>query len=387
MFGFNPESGQAFVLSIPRDTFVGNNEAKAGGFDKINALYQKSPKSPKNAEEIETVKAVENLTGIKINYYVTVKNSALVDIVDAIGGVEFDVPIDMDYDDPSQDLHIHLKAGKQKLNGDQAEQLVRFRHNNNGTSYSAEYGDNDEGRMRTQREFLKTVVSQVVQWHNVTKVEDITKAMFNNLETNMSLQKMLGYASYAGSFDTNNLEMGQLPGKAVMLNNLWFFKVDKQGTDEMVDGYIDKLGLDEREKKKYILDDEIKKSVTNTNKNNKSDSNNSTKKNTTTNQTKTKSKNTVNKNEVKSNNSNKKNMINDDDTNKQKEGQSQNVVKNTVKQNTETKTNNVDNNKNDKPKSTENKPTGGETKKENTVTPVQPKNNVDTPIDPQKTNE
>lgn len=104
--GFNPETNQAFLLSIPRDTFVGSNEATAGGFDKINALYQKSPQ--------KTVEAVENLTGINIDYYITVKTSALIEIVDAIGGVDFDVPINMDYDDDTQDLHIHLKAGQQK---------------------------------------------------------------------------------------------------------------------------------------------------------------------------------------------------------------------------------------------------------------------------------
>ena len=163
--GFNPETNQAFLLSIPRDTFVGSNEDTAGGFDKINALYQKSPQ--------KTVEAVENLTGVNIDYYITVKTSALVEIVDAVGGVDFDVPINMDYDDDTQDLHIHLKAGQQKIDGEKAEQLVRFRHNNNGTTYSAEYGDNDEGRMRTQREFLKAMATQVVQWNNIDKVKEI----------------------------------------------------------------------------------------------------------------------------------------------------------------------------------------------------------------------
>ena len=74
--------------------------------------------------------------------------------INEIGGVEFDVPIDMEYDDVTQDLYIHLDKGYQKLDGEQAEQLVRFRKNNNGTSYPYEYGDNDIGRMRTQREFL-----------------------------------------------------------------------------------------------------------------------------------------------------------------------------------------------------------------------------------------
>ena len=94
--GYNPKTQASFMLSIPRDTFVGNNENTANGYDKINALYQKDVK--------KTVAAVEKLTGVKIDYYVVVKTSALVQVVDAIGGVEFDVPIDMKYDDPTQNL-------------------------------------------------------------------------------------------------------------------------------------------------------------------------------------------------------------------------------------------------------------------------------------------
>ena len=240
--GFNPETNQAFLLSIPRDTFVGSNEATAGGFDKINALYQKSPQ--------KTVEAVENLTGINIDYYITVKTSALIEIVDAIGGVDFDVPINMDYDDDTQDLHIHLKAGQQKINGEKAEQLVRFRHNNNGTTYSAEYGDNDEGRMRTQREFLKAIATQVVQWNNIDKVTEITNAIFKSLKTDITLSKILGYVPYATSFDVNNLEMDQLPGTPEKINELWFYKADTSETSELINGYIQKLGLDDKEKAK-----------------------------------------------------------------------------------------------------------------------------------------
>lgn len=92
--GYNPDTQKAFMLSIPRDTFIGKNEETAGGFDKINALYQKDVQ--------KTIDAVEKLTGVNINHYVVVKNTALPAIVNAIGEVEFDVPIDMNYDDPTQ---------------------------------------------------------------------------------------------------------------------------------------------------------------------------------------------------------------------------------------------------------------------------------------------
>ena len=165
--GYNPKTQASFMLSIPRDTFVGNNENTANGYDKINALYQKDVK--------KTVAAVEKLTGVKIDYYVVVKTSALVQVVDAIGGVEFDVPIDMKYDDPTQNLHIDLKKGLQKIDGPKAEQLLRYRHSNpdaNGkmTTYPASYGSDDFGRMRTQREFITATVKQMADWKNLSNI-------------------------------------------------------------------------------------------------------------------------------------------------------------------------------------------------------------------------
>ncbi|CDA30236.1 cell envelope-related function transcriptional attenuator common domain protein [Clostridium sp. CAG:492] len=348
--GFNPETNQAFILSIPRDTFVGSNEATAGGFDKINALYQKSPQ--------KTVEAVENLTGINIDYYITVKTSALIEIVDAIGGVDFDVPINMDYDDDTQDLHIHLKAGQQKINGEKAEQLVRFRHNNNGTTYSAEYGDNDEGRMKTQREFLKAIATQVVQWNNIDKVKEITNAIFKNLKTDITLSKILGYVPYATSFDVNNLEMDQLPGTPEKINELWFYKADSSETSELINGYIQKLGLDDKEKAKYIKTN-VKKTKTTKSKNTTTKNETVNKKNTVVNQTKNTTNNTI-KNTVKSKNETKNQSVKnekDDDEKKEntikKENTVQNKIENgtndnnktnenTEKNNTESKNNDTD---------------------------------------------
>ena len=134
------------MLSIPRDTFVGRSESTANSTNKINAQYQN------DGNVSDMLDAVNNLTGLNIENYVIVKNEGLIQFVDAIGGVEFDVPIDMEYDDAKQNLHIYLSKGRQRLNGEQAEGLLRFRHNNDGTSYPTEYGDNDIGRMRTQRE-------------------------------------------------------------------------------------------------------------------------------------------------------------------------------------------------------------------------------------------
>ena len=235
--GYNPSTQKAFMVSIPRDTFVGSNPNSADGYDKINALYQKSAES--------TVEAVELLTGVKIDYYVIVRNISITSIFECIGNVEFDVPIDMDYDDPTQDLHIHLDKGYQTLTPEQVEQLLRFRHNNDGSSYPSSYGDNDYGRMRTQREFLAAVIDQLSSLENIGKLKDIASMVYTNVQTNMSGFKVLDYVPYALQFSTSNLRSEQLPGKSALINQLWFYTASKVETRTLMDELMIYLELDD----------------------------------------------------------------------------------------------------------------------------------------------
>ena len=223
---YNPKTQTAYMLSIPRDTFVGKNQNTAKGTDKINSLYSKSPE--------KLLEKVSDITGIDVEYYAVVDNNALIEIVDIIGGVNFNVPIDMDYDDPTQDLHIHLSQGIQKIDGKKAEQLLRFRHNNDGTSYPVEYGDNDYGRMRTQREFISETLKQTLVIKNIFKSKEILDTVFNNIETNMEIKELLPYIPDAVEFDINSIISNQLPGESKKLNNLWFFVYDKKETKKLV---------------------------------------------------------------------------------------------------------------------------------------------------------
>lgn len=224
---YNPKTQKATLISIPRDTFVGTNKQKATSYDKINALYQSSPE--------KTLAAVKKITGLDIKYYVVISNNALVQLVNEIGGVEFDVPIDMNYDDSSQKLAIHLKKGKQKLNGEQAEGLVRFRKNNNGTSYPVEYGDNDLGRMRTQREFITEVAKQTLQLKNITKIGSFIDIVKENVTTNITNWSTIkDYIAYAVDFNTENIQTASIPGEADYYNKLSFFIYNKKETDKLV---------------------------------------------------------------------------------------------------------------------------------------------------------
>lgn len=196
---FDTNNKTASLLSIPRDTLVRYN----GKNTKINAVYSHG-KGEAMAQE------VSELLGVPVDFYVSVDLNAFKAIVKAIGGVNFDVPIDMDYDDPYQDLHIHLKKGYQKLDPEQAMGVVRFRHNNDGSGYVRQ----DLDRVETQRNFLAALVSQTITVSNVTKVTELINILNKYVDTNMPLDSMIYFATAAIGMDLDTaLTTGTLPGE------------------------------------------------------------------------------------------------------------------------------------------------------------------------------
>ena len=120
LVNFHPESGKVNILSITRDIMV---KSDSGGIYKINALIGLGG-------EAEIIEKVEKLTTMPVHYYLTVNFKGFREIIDLLGGVEIDVPFDMKYDDPYQNLHISLNKGRQILDGEKAEQYLRYRKGN-----------------------------------------------------------------------------------------------------------------------------------------------------------------------------------------------------------------------------------------------------------------
>lgn len=233
---YNPNTQKANLLSIPRDTFTGKNTKKAVASQKINSLYNIN-KTPD-----KTLAAVNELTGLDIKYYVVVKTEALIKLVDAIGGVKFNVPMRMKYTDTSQDLVIDLEEGEQVLDGNKAEQLLRFRHNDpqkgvGMTSYPAEYGDNDFGRMRTQRDFIIATLKQTLKPSNIFKIGQILEIANENVDTNLELSFVKDYIPYAVELDTENITSATLPGTTPDVsktNGVSIFVADKKASKELI---------------------------------------------------------------------------------------------------------------------------------------------------------
>ena len=143
------------LVSLPRDSLMSNGH-------KLNYAYAKGGTQQLRDE-------IEELLGIPVDFSVSVNLKGFIELVDQIDGVDFEVPINMDYDDPYQDLHIHFKKGMQHLNGQQAMEVVRFRHNNDGTGYGTE----DIGRIGTQQAFLKAVAQKLLKLENIPAMAEV----------------------------------------------------------------------------------------------------------------------------------------------------------------------------------------------------------------------
>jgi len=183
------------IASIPRDTFI---NSKAAGY-KLNtaytAGYNKGGTQEAGMEEL--MKQVSLLVGFVPDAYCMINLEAFVQIVDIIGGVEFDVPRDMYYSDPTQDLLIDLKKGVQVLDGDKAMQLVRFRKG---------YDAQDLTRMEVQQDFIKAMAKQVLTVKNTLKVPDICETVFENMYTNLTVGNIIAFAQELLKVDLDSIE-------------------------------------------------------------------------------------------------------------------------------------------------------------------------------------
>ena len=202
---------KATVMSIPRDTMVN----VSWDIKKINSVYNYYGAGEKGIQAV--YKEVAQLVGFEPDYQVVVEWEAVGEIVDAMGGVYFDVPRNMNYDDPTQDLHIHINKGYQLLSGEQAMGVIRYRHDNRVNGKTLGYPDGDIGRIATQQAFLKAVVEQLLKVQNVTKINQFVKVFQNNVETDMSFSNILWFAQKAilGGLKIENVNFVTMPNTPV----------------------------------------------------------------------------------------------------------------------------------------------------------------------------
>lgn len=191
------------ILNIPRDTMLDTDRK----FKKVNSSFQVG-----GIELLE--QDIASLTGFYVNRYVLFDLKGVEKMVDAIGGVDFNVPRNMNYEDPTQNLSIHLKKGFQHLNGEQAVKLARYRSG---------YSDGDIGRISVQQDLIKALITQTLKPENLLKLPELVRLFNENIETDIDLGNMLWLADQVKDFSVSDVDTHLLPGVASTVDSLSYW--------------------------------------------------------------------------------------------------------------------------------------------------------------------
>lgn len=207
-----PKGTRADVINLPRDTRV---TLDSGEHVKLNSFY------PRQGPE-GTVTAVADLLGIPKPYWVEVNMQGFVEIIDELGGVPMTLDRAYDYEDPYQDLYIHLKPGAQVLDGKQALHFVRLRYD--GAS------NDDISRIKRQQQFLKALQDKLISPSNLLKVGDFMGIARNRVQTNVPQNDQIHLATLLFQA-RHQLKIQTLPGQGEDGGSDFLF--DKKGWAEV----------------------------------------------------------------------------------------------------------------------------------------------------------
>jgi len=220
LVNYSPSGDKVNILSIPRDTRV----SVRGRTTKINSLIA-------TGGERLIIDRVEGMTGLPVDYFITLNFKGFREIVDTLGGVEFEIPFNMNYDDPDQDLHIHLRKGRQVLDGDRAEQLVRYRK---GNRRGEGYEDGDIGRIKIQHEFIKEFIDQKMKLKYLSRADDIYFILQEHMATNIGIGDIKHYLKYLKNINYKNIEAYTVPGESKLINKIYYFIYDREETQRII---------------------------------------------------------------------------------------------------------------------------------------------------------
>lgn len=210
---FNKDQKSIKMLSIPRDSYV-YIPAK-GTSTKINSAHAAGgPRA--------TMDTIEELFNIPVDYYVRMNFDAFTEVVDALGGIEADVPYPITESDSGDNKGaIHLEPGLQTLDGEEALALARTRKQ-----------DSDIQRGERQQEILRAILKQATTAGAVTKYPTVMEAVGDNMTTNLEFSQLKGFINYMTS-GSINIESVKLSGSDSYINGTYYYQLDQASVDEV----------------------------------------------------------------------------------------------------------------------------------------------------------
>ena len=244
LVSLDTKAGEVNILQIPRDTFL-NRDTSGYRVTRINGIYTIAfTQAPyggdmrkKYAME-RLCEAVEGSLCVTIDRYILLDTKAFVGIIDAIGGIDYYVPFDMDYEDPEQDLYIHLKQGLQHIDGKEAEQFIRYRSG---------YITGDIGRVEARADFLKALYGKVRESFSLSVAVEMAKQLFGSVTTDATIEDIAFFASAVYGIDAEKINVKTISGSAVMNpeTGVWtYYALNKKAALADINRYMNAFNED-----------------------------------------------------------------------------------------------------------------------------------------------
>ncbi|HBG01495.1 MAG TPA: hypothetical protein DDW87_07980 [Firmicutes bacterium] len=229
LFSLDTKTGEAGVLSIPRDTRVWIPSRQR--WERVNAAYA-------HGGATMAMEAVSQLVGVPVDYYVQTDFAGFEQIVDLLGGVEINVARRMHYVDKAQDLYIDIAPGRQVLDGERALQYVRFRDRLGDVSLVDPFNDQYDGRVERQRQFFEAIVSRALSASSLIKLPQLVTQTFRIVDTNLPWEEVISLALSGSKFSSDTMQTALLPGNSQVLNDAWYWIVNEEKAKFVIDTVI-----------------------------------------------------------------------------------------------------------------------------------------------------
>ncbi len=210
------------LVSIPRDTLVNGSYS----VPKINSVYGANNGGTEGVEMLLT--RVAECIGFRPDGYMLIRMDAFTELVNQLGGIYFDVPVDMFYNDPGQDLYIDLQAGPQMLDGQQAMGVMRFRSG---------YADADLGRVQVQRDLMAAFMDQLLSMRGVAQSPQLLNTLLKHTDSDLTVSNCLWLAEAALLCDLRGVQSATLPGNARNFPGGSYYVLDPELVAQAVNTY------------------------------------------------------------------------------------------------------------------------------------------------------
>lgn len=222
LVSYNITSKKVGVVQIPRDTYA---EFTEDSYKKINGALNAL------GGEREFCDFLSQALCVRIDKYITVNLEAVGEIVDLLGGVEVDIPFDMNYSDPAQGLSIKLEKGRTLLNGEMAQQFVRYRSG---------YTEGDLGRIDAQKIFIASLMAKLKSSASLFRIREIFSAVSNDIKTDISMSDIIIFAMQAFSVPSDKVTFVTLAGEGAVasVSGASYYVISRPSAIEIVTEYL-----------------------------------------------------------------------------------------------------------------------------------------------------